>query len=148
MQDEINRTLTQKLKALRISRSISQSEMDERAGLPRAATCKIETARREPTASELVRMARVVGAPLSSFSHEAPMVFSEETRIVEALRLIPFEDYQRILSMIETSVYYSSKDAGEDEKVKMESLVDILNKMRSTDSRPRTQVAEVKRVRK
>ena len=148
MQDEINKQLTQKLKALRIARSISQAEMDLRAKLPRAATCKIETDRREPTASELVRMARVIGVPLGSFSQDSSMVFNEEAKVVEALRLIPFDDYQRIITMIETSVYYASKDAGAEQKGKMESLVDVLNRLRLEDSRPRTHFAEVKRVRK
>lgn len=148
MQDDISKHLTQKLKALRIARSISQSEMDERAKLPRAATCKIETDRREPTASELVRMARVIGVPLGAFSQDASMVFNEEAKVVEALRLIPFDDYQRILSMIETSVYYASKDAGSEQKDKMENLVDVLNSLRLSDNRPRTHFAEVKRVRK
>lgn len=33
-------------------------------------------------------------------------IFSEEVKVVEALREIPFEDYKRIISMIEASVYY------------------------------------------
>lgn len=148
MQDEITKAVTQKLKALRISKAISQSEMDERAKLPRAATCKIETERREPTASELVRMARVVGVPLGVFAQESTIVFSEEAKIVEALREIPFDDYKRILTMLETSVYYSAKDAGGEQKDRMENLVDVLNSLRLVDNRPRTQFAEVKRVRK
>lgn len=148
MHDEITKSVTQKLKALRIAKSISQSEMDERAKLPRAATCKIETDRREPTASELVRMARVVGVPLNVFGHESTIVFSEESKIIEALREIPFEDYQRILTMIETAVYYAAKEVGGDHRAKMENLVEVMQGLRLSDQRARTQIADVKRVRK
>jgi len=146
--DQINKAIIQKLKAHRISRSISQSEMDERAVLPKATTCKIETERRELSASELVRMSRVLSLPLGAFTNESTIVYKEEAKVIEALRAIPFEDYKRILGMIETAVYYSSKDASDEHKDSLQDLVETLNQLGLSDNRPRTHLANVKRVRK
>jgi len=148
MQSEVNKNIARKLKGFRIAKSISQAEMDARAALPRSATCKIETEAREATAAELIRMARVVGVPLGAFASDTSVAFSEEVKLIEALRVIPFEDYQRILGMLETSVYYSAKDAPETQQTEMQGLVEVINQLRTTDSRPRTHLAHVKRVRK
>ena len=148
MEDSINKSIVQKLKAHRIARSISQSEMDARAVLPKATTCKIETERRELSASELVRMSRVLSVPLAAFANDSTIVYKEEAKIVEALRLIPFEDYKRILFALETALYFSSKHAIDEDKDTLQDLADTLNQLGLSDSRPRTHIANIKRVRK
>ncbi len=121
--------------------------MDEAANLPRSTTSKIENNKREATASELVRIAQVLGVTLDTLvSGDSAFVYREEIKVIEALREIPFEDYQRILRTLEAQVYFAAKDAKAPLKEHLQDLVAALTNLSQVDRRPRTHIADVKRV--
>ena len=94
MQNEMN-NISEKIRDLRKAKSIKQSELDIAAKLPRSSISKIELGKREATASELVRIAQSLGVTLDTLvSRDNAFVYLEEIKVIEALREIPFEDYQ------------------------------------------------------
>lgn len=147
MQDT-SKSIAQTLRAIRISKSLKQSEIDELTNLPTSSTCKIENGSREATATELVRISKALGVSLDTFIGDGAFVYREEIKIIEALRAIPFEDYRRILGMIEACVYMAAKHADEEHKGYLQNLVGTLNQLEKVDQRPRTMIANAKRVRK
>jgi transcriptional regulator with XRE-family HTH domain len=145
---ETTQSIAQRLRALRVSKSLKQSEIDELSDLPKSSTSKIETEKREATADELIRISKALGVSLDTFCGSSEFVYREEIKIVEALRAISFEDYKRILGMIEAQVYFLAKDAEPEEKKYLQGLVTTLNQLTSSDQRPRTRFADVKRVKR
>lgn len=140
--------IASRIKAVRLSRGLKQSELDERANLSKAATTKIERGLREATASELVRIAKALGVTLDTLATgKTDFVYQEELKVVEALRAIPFEDYKRILGMVEAQVYFSAKDTDEQTKEYLLSLVTELAHLSQVDRRPRSDFAERKRIK-
>ena len=123
--------------------------MDEAAGLPRSSVSKIELEKREATASELVRIAQALGVTLDMLvSGDNAFVYLEEIKVIEALREIPFEEYQRILRTLEAQVYFAAKDAEAPLKPHLQDLVAALTNLAQADRRPRGRVADMKRARK
>lgn len=128
----------ERIKKARLAKQMKQSDLDTDAQLTSTAISKIERGSREITMSELVRIARALGTSIDSLTGNTDgFIYNEEIKIVEALREIPFEDYKRIISMIEASVYYTAKDA---EPIKKNSLLDLVSNLASFlkyDQRPR-----------
>ncbi len=141
--------LANRIRSIRISRGLKQSELDERAELPMTATTKIERGLREATASELVRIAQALGMTLDMLvMGKSEFVYKEEIKIIEALREVPFEDYKRILETIEAQVYFAAKDARTPLKEHLLELVSELTRLSQSDRRPRSDFADRKRIRK
>jgi transcriptional regulator with XRE-family HTH domain len=148
--DKKNKTIAERIKALRKTKKITQAELDQAAGLPVSSTSKIENGKREATAEELIRISKSLGTSLNAFSsNEELFVYSEEVKVIEALREINFEDYRHIIRTIESRVYFTAKDSGPKHKEHLQDLVASLSNMTEQDQRPRSHYAkEVKRVRK
>lgn len=127
---------------------MKQAELDERAELPRSSMSKIENEKREATASELARIAQALGVTLDVLvTGKSAFVYQEEIKVIEALRVIPFEDYKRILGTLEAQVYFAAKDARPPLKEHLLELVSELTHLSQADMRPRSDFAERKRVR-
>lgn len=139
--------IASRIRSLRIAKTMKQAELDERAGLPRSSISKIETLKREATASEIVRIAQSLGVTLDVLvTGQDAFVYQEEIKVIEALREIPFEDYKRILGTLEASVYFAAKDAKTPLKEHLQELVLALTNLSQSDKRPRSKIAEKKRV--
>ena len=139
--------IADRIRTLRIARNLKQAELDERTELPRTSISKIETGKREATASELVRIAHALGITLDMLIKGSDsFVYLDEMKVIEALREIAFADYSRILRTIEASVYFASKDAAPSRKAHLENLVGFLTQFAQEDRRPRSHFAEKKRV--
>ena len=79
-----------------------------------------------------------MGTPVDSLTGASDsFIYREEIKVVEALREIPFEDYKRIMSMLEASVYYTAKDVDENKKGQLLDLVTTLASFMKNDQRPR-----------
>lgn len=141
--------IASRIRELRTAKNLKQSELDEAAGLPKSTISKIELLKREPTASELVRIAQALGVSLDMLvSGETAFAYIEEIKVIEALREVPFEDYRRILSQLEAQVYFAAKDAQAPLKQHLQELVGALGKLSMADRRPRSHGSDVKRIRK
>ena len=128
----------ERIRKARLAKKIKQSDLDSDAELPRSTISKIELGNREITTSELIRIARALGTPVDSLTGNSDgFIYSEEVKVVEALREIPFEDYKRIISMIEASVYYTAKDSEANKKDYLLNLVSSLASFVKNDQRPR-----------
>ncbi|AUN97643.1 hypothetical protein C0V70_05840 [Bacteriovorax stolpii] len=128
----------ERIRKARLAKQMKQSDLDIDAQLPSTAISKIERGSREITTSELIRIARALGTPVDSLTGNSDgFIYSEEIKIVEALREIPFEDYKRIISMLEASVYYTAKDADMNKKDSLLDLVSSLASFMKNDQRPR-----------
>ena len=93
------------------------------AELPRSTISKIEKGKREATASELIRISQSLGVNLNVFSsNDSSFVYSEEVKVIEALREIPFDDYQRLIKTLEAQVYFAAKDVGKEKKEHLQEL--------------------------
>lgn len=139
--------IADRIRSLRIAKSMKQAELDEKTELPRSSISKIETGKREATASELVRIAHALGITLDMLMKGSDsFAYLDEMKIIEALREISFADYSRILRTIEASVYFASKDATPSRKAHLENLVGFLTQFAQEDRRPRSHFAENKRV--
>ncbi|MBK9322415.1 MAG: helix-turn-helix transcriptional regulator [Bdellovibrionaceae bacterium] len=126
---------------------MKQAELDEKANLPRSTVSKIENAKREATASELVRISQILGVTLDMLVTESDsFVYREEIKVIEALREIPFDDYKRILHTIEAQVYFTSKDAQAPRRGYLEALVGSLTQLSQADRRPRSNFEDKKRI--
>lgn len=147
MQHE-TKIIASRIRELRIAKQMKQSELDKKAGLPRSSISKIENGKREATAVELVRIAKSLGMTLDILvANEDAFVYQEEIKVIEALRELPFEDYQRIVGQIEAQVYFSAKDAALPLKKHLEGLVSTLISLKQVDRRPRSKYKEKQRVR-
>ncbi len=141
--------LADKIKSLRKAKEITQAELDEMAQLPKSSVSKIENGKREATANELVRIAHCLGVNLNVFSSsDDAFVYAEEIKVIEALREIPFDDYQRLIKTLEAQVYFTSKDVGKEKKEYLQELVAVLSRQSSSDQRPRSNHADRVRIRK
>jgi len=128
----------ERIRKARLAKQMKQSDLDIDAQLPSTSISKIERGSREITTSELIRIARVLGTPVDSLTgNNNGFIFSEEVKVVEALREIPFEDYKRIISMLEASVYYTAKDVDANKKDFLLDLVTSLASFVKNDQRPR-----------
>lgn len=128
----------ERIRKARLAKQMKQSDLDIDAQLPSTAISKIERGSREITTSELIRIARALGTPVDSLTGNTDgFIYGEEIKIVEALREIPFEDYKRIISMLEASVYYTAKDADMNKKDSLLDLVSSLASFMKNDQRPR-----------
>lgn len=128
----------ERIRKARLAKKMKQSDLDEDAELPRSTISKVELGNREITTNELIRIARALGTPIDSLTgSNDSFIYSEEIKVVEALREIPFEDYKRIISMLEASVYYTAKDVDESKKHQMLDLVSNLATFIKFDQRPR-----------
>ena len=147
---ETNRShISERIRASRKAKRLTQAELDAAAGLPTSSISKVESKKRELTAAEFLRVSQVLAIPLDSLAgRDATHVYSEEAKVVEALREIPFEDYKRILVQIEASIHFLSKDKDPDTKAELGEMVVALNKLAKEDTRPRSRFQNVKRVRK
>ena len=147
---ETNRNdISERIRVSRRAKRLTQAELDTAAGLPTSSISKVESKKRELTANEFVRVSDVLAIPLDSLAgREAICVYSEEARLIEALREIPFEDYKRILLQIESSLHFLSKDKEPEVQRELREMVFTLSKLATEDSRPRSQFQEIKRVRK
>ena len=140
--------ISDRIRSLRKAKNMKQSELDDAAKLPRSSISKIELNKREASASELVRIAQSLGVTLDTLvSGENAFVYLEEIKVIEALREIPFEDYQRILRTLEAQVYFAAKDADSTLKQHLQDLVAALTSLSQTDKRPRGHISNMKRVR-
>lgn len=140
--------IASRIRSLRIAKEMKQADLDERAALPRNSISKIETRKREATASEIVRIAHALGVTLDILvTSKDAFVYQEEIKVIEALRVIPFEDYKRIVGTLEAAVHYAAKDAKPLMKEHMEELKAALVPLAQADRRPRSQIAETKRVK-
>lgn len=139
--------ISERIRSLRMARNMKQAELDEKAEMPRSSVSKIENTKREATASELVRIAQVLGVTLDMLVTDSDaFVYREEIKVIEALREIPFEDYKRILRTLEAQVYFTSKDAAEPRRGFLEELVGSLTQLSQADRRPRSNFEEKKRI--
>lgn len=147
---ETNRLdISEIIKSSRKAKRLTQAELDTAAGLPTSSISKVESKKRELTATEFVRVSEVLCIPLDSLAgRDASIVYSEEAKLVEALREIPFEDYKRILLQMEASLHFLAKDKDQETKKHLTEMVFTLSKLATEDSRPRSRFQNVKRVRK
>ena len=60
MQNE-NAEIAKRIRGIRLEKNITQSELDKLAGLPQNATSKIESCKRELSATDLQRISKVLG---------------------------------------------------------------------------------------
>ena len=142
-------SIASKLKTLRKAKAITQAELDAMAKLPKSSISKIENGKREATANELIRIANSLGVNLNVFSSSDDVfVYSEEVKVIEALREIPFDDYQRLIKTLEAQVYFTSKDVAKNKKEHLQELVASLSSLSSSDQRPRSHYADRIRIRK
>lgn len=140
--------IANRIRSLRVAKEMKQSDLDKRADLPITSISKIETSKREATASEIVRIAQALGVTLDVLvTGEDAFVYQEEIKVIEALREIPFDDYKRILGTLEAQVYFAAKDAKAPLKEHLEELVAALTHLSQSDRRPRSRIAEKKRVK-
>lgn len=140
--------IADRIRSLRMAKSLKQADLDVAAKLPRSSISKIENGKREATASEIVRISQVLGVTLDMLVREdSSFVYSEEIKVIEALREISFEDYQRIIKMIEAQVYFASKDVSDEHKVYLKNLVTALAGLSQRDQRPRGRSSNFKRAR-
>ena len=148
MQNDPN-YIAGRIQNLRMMRGMSQEELGKRAGISKSAISKIENARREATASEIIRIAQAVGVTLDILVNgQDNFVYQEEIKVIEALREIPFDDYRSILEEIEYKLYSRARDAQTPLKEHLDDLVASLTHLAQSDKRPRTDFAERKRVKK
>jgi len=98
---------------------------------------------------QLIRISQSLGVSLNSFSlNEEAFVYQDEIKIIQALREVEFEDYQRFIKMVEAQIYFKAKDCGSKHKEHLQNLMASLSSMTAEDLRPRSSyVKEVKRVR-
>lgn len=148
MQDE-NKEIAVRIRAIRIAKKLKQSELDEMAGLPSTTICKIEKGNREVTANHLIQIAKALRVTVDSLlNNEEEFVFKPEVRIIQALREVAFEDYQRFIERLEGDLYYAAKQADPERKEYLDKIVRDLIGMSKQDVRARTTLTDVKRVRK
>lgn len=141
--------IASKIKSLRIAKNITQSDLDMAAELPRSSISKIELGKREATASELVKIALALGVNGDTLlSSEDVFVYREEIKIIEALREISFESYQRIIKTLEAEVYFTAKDVATNQKQYLQDIVAALMHLSKSDKRPRGRFLETKRARR
>ena len=128
----------ERIRKARLGKKMKQADLDIDAGLPISTVSKIELGKREITISELKRIARALGTSADSLTGSTEsLIYQEEVKIVEALREIPFEDYKRIISMLEASTYYTAKDTKLEKKDYLLDIVDKLASFVKYDQRPR-----------
>lgn len=133
-----NIEIGERIRQARLAKKMKQSDLDTDANLPRSSVSKIELGNREITTPELMRIARALGTPIDSLTGDGQsFVYNEEIKIIEALREIPFEDYKRIISMVEASVYYTAKDVNDSKRHQLLDLVTSLASFVKNDQRPR-----------
>ena len=145
MRDDVCR----RIKEFRVGLGLKQADVDAGAELPKNSTSKMERGLREPTAGELIRVAKMFRVPLEAFTgEEASFVAREEAKIVEALRELTFEEYKDVLQGLEYRLYYKAKDSLGKEKIALGCLVSALQKLSQNDMRPRTNIAATVRDRK
>ena len=141
--------ILEKLKKLRKARSITQFELDKMAGLPRGSITKIENGKREMTAPELIRVTKALKIRVTAFLGNEIYICNEEIETIQALRELHFEDYKMLITLLESRIYYASKEIeveGE-KKEYLESLVKTLYKLSLEDKRPKEQNVEKQRIR-
>jgi transcriptional regulator with XRE-family HTH domain len=135
-----------RIRKVRVAKNIRQSDLDIEAKLPRGTISKIELGYREATVVELVQIAHVLGTNIDSLISEKNMFVSdEEVKVIEALRELDFDEYQRVIRIVEGALYFTAKyDEAEKKEFKL-SLVQSLARMGTNDMRPRSQLLEKKR---
>jgi transcriptional regulator with XRE-family HTH domain len=69
-EDKIVRDLAVRIRALRAARGWSQERLAEEAGIHRTYLGGIETARRNPSLRNLIRLARALGVPIVGLFEE------------------------------------------------------------------------------
>ena len=139
--------ILEKLKKLRKARSITQFELDKMAGLPRGSITKIENGNREMTAPELIRITKSLKVRVTAFLGSEIYICNEEIKMIQAFRELHFDDYRMLINLLESRIYFSSKEAEGEKKEYLKNLVTTLYKMSLEDKRPKEQNIEKQRIR-
>ena len=100
-----------KIKELRISKKITQNELDKLANLPATSTAKIEQGRRQVEANELMQIANALSVSVHWFFPDQQIYIApEEIDVLEALRIVAFDKYKRIITSLEADIYFRAKE--------------------------------------
>lgn len=133
-----DRLIAQKIKRLRVEKRMSQQELDGICEFTISTIAKIENHKRNVLSVELIRIASALGVGTSFFlEREGVMATCEELLIIEALRRISFENYQILVSHLESDLYFKAKTEKQEAKKKTKKLVVNLSRLRVQDLRPR-----------
>ncbi|MBY0316997.1 MAG: helix-turn-helix domain-containing protein [Bdellovibrionales bacterium] len=133
-----DRKLAQKIKTLRMEKKISQQELDRMCEFTISTIAKIENQKRKVLALELSKIASHLGVSSSIFFEEEGLMAScDELLVVRALRHISFENYQILVSHLESDLYFKAKAEKQETKKKIKKLVVDLNRLRVQDLRPK-----------
>ena len=127
-----------KIRELRISKKITQNELDKLANLPATSVAKIEQGRRQVEANELIYIANAMSVSVHWFFPDQQIhVSSEEIDILEALRIVKFEKYKTLMKTLEAAIYFKAKEVKPEKKKKLTELVVKLSRLGLSDHRPR-----------
>lgn len=127
-----------KIKELRISKKITQNELDKLANLPATSTAKIEQGRRQVEANELMQIANALSVSVHWFFPDQQIhIAPEEIDVLEALRIVAFEKYKKIITSLEADIYFRAKEVRPEKKKKFSELVVKLSRLGLSDHRPR-----------
>ena len=142
-----NLNFSERLKNLRKTRNMTQAKLDKMAGLTPASVSKIENGKRAMSASELIRIAKALKVRVTAFLGSEIYICNEEIKMIQAFRELHFDDYRMLINLLESRIYFSSKEAEGEKKGYMEDLVTTLYKMSLEDKRPKEQNIEKQRIR-
>lgn len=127
-----------KIRELRISKKITQNELDKLANLPATSTAKIEQGRRQVEANELMQIANALSVSVHWFFPDQQIhIAPEEIDVLEALRIVAFDKYKRIITSLEADIYFRAKEVRPEKKKKFSELVVKLSRLGLSDHRPR-----------
>lgn len=137
-----------RIREVRLAKGLKQTALNDLAELPINSVCKIERGHREPSTPELLRIARALSTTIDFLTNaSSTFVCTEEIKVIEALRVLKYEDYKRIIRTIEAQIYFDAKDVGDSRKHYIHGLVSELTRLSSTDLRPRSHIEEQKRIK-
>lgn len=128
-----------KIRELRVSKNLTQNELDKLANLPATSSAKIEQGRRQVIVEELLMISNALGVSVHVFFPDQDVfVSNEELHTLEALRLIPFDKFKRVMGMLEYEVFLKVRYLKGEKKKKMSELAVSLSRLTSKDQRPRS----------
>ena len=141
--------IAERIRLSRKSREMTQTKLGEWAGLSGITISKIELGIRNIAADELIRISRALGINFDFLIDEKGyLLFDRDKNIIEALRVIPFEDYKRIIKDLESTLYsIATAHKGKEHQQLLEMVAD-LSLLTHSEHRPRSFLEQPKCSRK
>ncbi len=131
MQDKFQK----KLKELRRIKNLTQGEFAKIANYPVTTIAKMEIGVREISATDLAKIARKFDFGMSWFYSPSDL---DEFCVSEAMRLIPFRKYKRVIELLEAELLIQiRKERNEQAKAKLNDLMLNLSNLKVEDMRIR-----------